>query len=121
MEHPITKDEDIYALKALGRRKSLGPSGWTIEIFLRFEDIMIDELSKMVEESKIFGSIFVATNPTFISLIPTIEKRDSFSNFYPISLCDTTYKLIYKTIDNCLKPFLSSYITTEQFRFLKQC
>lgn len=113
MECTVTKDEVISVLKSLGRGKSLGLDGRTIEIFLHFQDIMIDGLTDMVEDSRIHGWVSTATNATFITLIPKIDKPISFSDFHPLSLCNTTYKLISKIIGNRLKPFLSSYITTE--------
>jgi len=78
MERPVTKDEVIYVLKEMGRGKSHGFDGWTIELFLHFQYIMIDELTKMVEESRIHGWVSATNNATFIILILKIDKPDFF-------------------------------------------
>ena len=42
-------------------------------------------------------------NHTFISLIPKIKSPTNPKDFHPISLCNAIYKIISKTIANCLK------------------
>ena len=47
-----------------------------------------------------------ALNATFLNLIPKTDKHEEPLSFRPIALCNFTYKLITKVIDNCLKPLL---------------
>lgn len=115
---PVTKAETEAAMKLLGKDKSPGPDGWTIEFFLHFFDQIGDEITEVVEESRIKGDIYRPFNSTFIALIPKKNEPESFEDFRPISLCNCIYKIISKVIALRLAPILSRNISMEQFGFL---
>ena len=56
-------------------------------------------------------------NKTNISLIPKTNHPTKMTEFYPISLCNTTYKLISKVLANRLKAILPSIISKNQSAF----
>lgn len=72
----------------------------------------------VVEESKRKGLVYAPLNITFIDLVPKKDDPESFAYFRPISLCNSVYKIIAKTIAARLKPILSRCISSEQFGFL---
>ena len=74
---------------------------------------------QMVEEARRKGKVTRALNSTFIVLIPKKDKANKFEDFRPISLCNTLYKIISKTIAERLKHILSGYISLEQSGFLQ--
>ena len=90
-----------------------------MDLFLHFNDIIIDDFTKMVEESMVLGRVSGAINWTIIDLIQKIVKSDSFSYYCPISLQNMIKKLISKTISIEIKPILSKFISSEQFCFLE--
>lgn len=53
-----------------------------------------------------------------IALIPKIEDSSSISQFRPISLCNTVYKIITKVIANRLRGSLHKRISPNQNSFL---
>jgi hypothetical protein len=59
-----------------------------------------------------------ATNSTFLAIIQKESNPSSFSRFRPISLCNSSYKIISKIIANRLKPLLASLISINQRGFL---
>lgn len=59
------------------------------------------------------------TNTTFLSLIPKDTNPNSFSRFRPISLCNSSYKIISKMLGTRLKPLLNKIISGNQGDFLK--
>eukprot|EP00253_Pinus_taeda_P030883 PITA_30883 len=114
----VTKEEVEHVLKSMAKDKSPGPDGWTSELFNHFFDLIGDELTEVVNESRRKGEMFPPFNATFIALIPKKEDPESFEDFRPISLCNCVYKIIAKIIAMRLKPILSKNISSEQFGFL---
>eukprot|EP00253_Pinus_taeda_P029159 PITA_29159 len=114
----VTMAELEATLKWFKKDKNPGPDGWTIEFYLAFFDFLGNDLLKIVEDSRRRGRISSAIKSTFTALIPKSNAPISFDDFRPISLCNCLYKIIAKTIANCLKPILSQHISSEQFAFL---
>eukprot|EP00253_Pinus_taeda_P017008 PITA_17008 len=105
-------------MKTMGKEKSPGPDGWTIELFLHFFDLIGPDITEVVEESRRKGEIYRPFNSTFIALIPKKDEPETFEDFRPISLCNCIYKIIAKVIAIRLVPILSSNISMQQFGFL---
>ena len=59
------------------------------------------------------------TNSTFISLIPKDFNPSSFDRFHPISLCNSSYKIIDKLLADMFKPLLGKLISPLQGGFVK--
>eukprot|EP00253_Pinus_taeda_P018287 PITA_18287 len=114
----VTKEEIEAAMKLMGKDKSPGPDGWTIELFLHFYEQIGAEITEVVEESRLKGVIYRPFNSTFIALIPKKDDPESFEDFRPISLCNCIYKIISKVIALRIAPILSRNISMEQFGFL---
>jgi len=68
----------------------------------------------MLIKNKVGG----ATISTFLSMIPKKVNPSSFSIFHPISLCNSSYKIITKIISNRIKPLLPSIISVNQSGFM---
>ena len=60
----------------------------------------------------------IEINKTNIALIPKSNQPSKMADFRPISLCNTTYKLISKVLANRLKLILPSIITENQSAFI---
>lgn len=57
-------------------------------------------------------------NQTYVALIPKIAQAKHVKDYRPISLCNTTYKIISQIIATILKIFLPKLISQEQSAFL---
>ena len=57
-------------------------------------------------------------NQTLITLVPKCKSPESLSNFRPISLCNTIYKIVTKIIVGKIRPFLPDLISLLQSAFV---
>lgn len=94
----VSKGEVEGVLHSTQKEKSLGPDGWTMELFQHFFDLIGDDLARLVEDSKSKGFVHDPLNSTFLALIPKSDDTQSFDYFKAISLCNCTYKIFAKTI-----------------------
>ena len=73
----------------------------------------------MIKEFQLKSKVGGCTNSTFLALIPKEVKPSTFDRFKPISLCNATYKIFSKLLDNRLKPLLGKLISPLQGGFVK--
>lgn len=52
-------------------------------------------------------------------MIPKIDHSESMSDFRPIGLCNTIYKLVTKIITHRVRPIISNLVSPFQSSFIK--
>ncbi|XP_057854761.2 uncharacterized protein LOC131064586 [Cryptomeria japonica] len=114
---PVSMEEVKLVVFGLGSDKSPGPNDFPALFFQKFWDILAKDILGVVEESRAGGFVLRDFNNTFIALIPKKAEITSFDDFYPISLCNTIYKIISKVMANRLKQILDLVISSEQSGF----
>ena len=114
----VSQGELEAVLECFNKDKSLGPDKWPMEFYSTFIEFIGPDLLLDIEECIITGSMHDGFNSTFLTLIPKFDKRPTFDDYRPISLCNCVYKIISKTIAKRVKPILSRMISKEQFAFL---
>nr|XP_028948098.1 uncharacterized protein LOC114820924 [Malus domestica] len=84
------------------------------------EDVSLQE----VKDSLFSIGAFKAPRPndglgsTLITLVPKVDGPQDISQFRPISLCSTLYKVVTKILVNRLKPIMKSVIIPNQVSFI---
>ena len=76
-------------------------------------DSIRKEVKKVFNESKVPEYL----NKTNIVLIPKITRLESLGNYWPISLCNTVYNIVTKTIVARLRPHIDKLVSPLQFAF----
>jgi len=98
--------------------KAQGPDGFQPIFFKMFWNDVGNDLWHFVKRAFEMGSFDAATTDTLLVLIPKGDHPTSFTNFRPISLCNVTYKIIYKVLVTRLRPFLNDIILPLQSSFI---
>ncbi|KAI0488519.1 hypothetical protein KFK09_028353 [Dendrobium nobile] len=114
----FTKEELTKAVFMQGNNKSSGLDGITMSFFKFYWKIVEDETWKAIDDFFKTGVMFNEWKDTLLILIPENKKPILPSNYRPISLCQSTYKLVATMILNRMKSFIANCITEEQAAFL---
>lgn len=95
---PVSKDEVSQASTGMHPYKSLGPDGFQGIFFKQFWHIVGDDIHRLDHDAFLNGYFDPSLAETLIALIPKVDCPNSFKDFWPISLCNTIYKLITKVL-----------------------
>ena len=109
----VSEEELKATLNNFQKDKSPGPDGWTVEFFLAGYDTIGPDLLQLVEETRVNGILHLPLNSTFLALIPKRDNLEILEEYRPISLCNTTYKVVIKIIAQRFRKVLSKLISKE--------
>ncbi|XP_058782915.1 uncharacterized protein LOC131657547 [Vicia villosa] len=116
---PVTEDEILEALKAIGDLKAPGIDGYGSYFFKSSWNIVKWDVIAAVQEFFVKGNLLKAFNSTIVTLIPKHENASEVKDFRPIAGCTTFYKIISKVLTNRLGMVLPEVIHKSQAAFLK--
>ena len=120
MEAPITKEELNIALGKSKNNKSPGLDGYSPEFYNFFWPQLGDFFLKCINNNFKQGKLTVTQSQGVITCLPKTGKlRNQLKNWRPISLLNTSYKLISLCITNRNRPLLNKIISQEQKGFLE--
>ncbi|RVX15908.1 Transposon TX1 uncharacterized 149 kDa protein [Vitis vinifera] len=94
LDSPFTEEEISKAIFQLNRDKASGPDGFTIAVFQDCWDVIKEDLVRVFAKFHRSGIINQSTNASFIVLLPKKSLTKKISNFRPISLITSLYKII---------------------------
>ena len=100
------------------RKKTPSPDGMAALFYQKSWDVVNENLTLMANQFLFDGSMANGLNDTNICLIPKIMKPTKMLQFYPISLCNVSYKLISKVLCHNLKKVLPDRISEIQSAFI---
>lgn len=83
---------DIHADKAPG------PDGFSASFYQTFWDIIGEDVSRDIRSFFETGSLHQRQNETHVRLIPKVKGPKQVSEYRPIALCNTHYKIIAKVL-----------------------
>lgn len=112
----IEIEASILALHPL---KALGPNGFPIFFYRHYWKTVKSQIVCCTQECFRTGAIPKGLNRSYIVLIPKLQQATKFNQYRPISLCNFTYKIVYKIITMRLKPLLANLISSNQGEFVE--
>ncbi|XP_011620603.1 uncharacterized protein LOC105420077 [Amborella trichopoda] len=96
LEQPFLESEILVSIKDLEKDKAPGPDGFPVAPFLTFWETFRPNFLKFFDEFFHRGILYKAMNVTFIALVPKKEGAEELKDFRPISLINSTYKILAK-------------------------
>ncbi|KAK2648507.1 hypothetical protein Ddye_015996 [Dipteronia dyeriana] len=106
------------SLFSIGGLKAPRLEGFPSIFFQKFWNVCKGDLMDLVLDCFTKGCVPSLLNNTLISLIPKIPNPTTLSHFRPISLCNTTYKLISKIRVQRLRGLLPKLVNPNQVAFV---
>ena len=114
-DRPISPPELTASVKSLAVNKSLGPDGLTLEFYLKFWHLLAPLLYRLYNSSYTEQSLPESLRTSVTRLIfKTRGDVKDFKNWRPISLLNTDYKILSKTITLRLSCVLGSLVDPDQ-------
>ena len=99
----FTAEEVKVALFQMGPTKALGLNGMNAIFYQNFWHVVGDNVVLAILDFLNNGNMLSEINHTNIVLIHKVKNPEKMSDFRPISLCNVTYKIIFKVLGNILK------------------
>ncbi|GJS81491.1 hypothetical protein Tco_0748032 [Tanacetum coccineum] len=118
LEAPISNDDIRTAVWGCGVDKSPGPDGFTFEFFRKFWTVIGPDFCIAVKWFFEHGGFAIGCNSSFVTLIPKVLDPKTVSNFCPISLIGSLYKVVTKILATRLSLVISDLISDVQTAFL---
>nr|GEV20092.1 RNA-directed DNA polymerase, eukaryota, reverse transcriptase zinc-binding domain protein [Tanacetum cinerariifolium] len=111
-------DEISNAVWGCGENKSPGPDGFTFEFFHKFGTVVGPDFYTAVQWFFDHGSFSIGCNYSFIALILKSLDPKVISDYRPISLIGSLYKVVTKILATRLSTVISDLISDVQTTFL---
>ncbi|XP_077234220.1 uncharacterized protein LOC143876406 [Tasmannia lanceolata] len=118
LEIPFSEEEIRIALFSLAQDKAPGPDGFCLAFFQTCWDTVKSDLIRFFLEFFEGAILDKGTGATFLVLIPKIDGASKVSDFRPISLVGSLYKVLAKVLADRIKVVLPSIISVNQSAFL---
>ncbi|XP_056842911.1 uncharacterized protein LOC130495527 [Raphanus sativus] len=115
----IPSDSEIReAAFSINGGKAPGPDGFSAKFYHAYWHIIGPDVTRDVRHFFTSGTLHPQQNETHVRLIPKTTGARKVSDYRPIALCNTHYKIIAKILTRRLKPLLPALISKTQSAFV---
>nr|GEX78650.1 RNA-directed DNA polymerase, eukaryota [Tanacetum cinerariifolium] len=118
LESPISNDEIRTAVWGCGVDKSPGSDGFTFEFFASTGPLLDLILALQWNGFSEHGDFAIRCNSSFVALIPKVLDPKVVSDYRPISLIGSLYKVVTTILTTGLSLVISNLISDVQTAFL---
>lgn len=103
LEAPFTHEEIDTVIRCLPNDKSPGPNGFNNEFLKKCWPLIRDDFYRLCHDFYNESVYLRSINSSYITLIPNIDNARRVNEFRPISLLNSSIKLITKLLVNRLQ------------------
>ena len=103
----------------MSRDKAPSPDGFTMALYQECWDVIKEDLMKVFHEFHSSRIINRSTNVNFIALVPKKNQSLKSSDFRPISLVTSLYKIIAKVLSGRMRKVIHETISSSQGAFVE--
>nr|BAC82624.1 pol-like protein [Ciona intestinalis] len=119
LETEVTEKECLFAINSMRNNKSPGNDGLPIEFYKAFWPTLKPVFMQAVQFSEKTGILSTTQTQGVITLVQKKDKDPHYAtNYRPITLLNSDYKIISKVINNRMKCFLDDLIHKDQNGFI---
>jgi hypothetical protein len=116
---PFTQEEIDGIVKNFPSKKSPGPDGFNTDFMKKCWPIIASDFYELYQGFYDKDIYLQSINNSFVVLIPKIHNPSCVSDFKPISLLNSSIKLITKILANMLQTIITKLIHQNQYGFLR--
>jgi len=120
IEVDFSRDEIDAVISQLPRNKSPGPDGFNNEFIKSCWSFIANDFYDLIEDFQHGNLCLRSINASNITLIPKTEGANRINDFRPISLLNSSMKIITKLLANRLQGFIPRIIHKNQYGFIKK-
>lgn len=113
-----SESEIYYAVMSINGGKAPGPDRFSSKFYQAYWHIIKADVVRDIRQFFSSGYLHPQQNVTHIRLIPKGIGPRRVSDYRPIALCNTHYKIIGKILSHRLKPLLPDLISVSQSAFV---
>ena len=119
LEAPFSTQEINEVVRKLPLDKSPGPDGFNNDFIKRCWHIIRFDFYRLCEAFHSEIICLRSINGSFITLVPKVDSPSEINEFRPISLLNSSMKLITKLLSNRLQPLITKLVHENQYGFIK--
>lgn len=117
---PVNEAEIKKAVFSFSPWKTPGPDGLQAGFFQKFWNQISPSICSFIKTTFQTGTFDENINHSFITLVPKRTPIETVNDFRPISLCNTTLKIITSIIAERFRPMMQKMISDTQASFLPE-
>ncbi|GMI67424.1 hypothetical protein HRI_000411700 [Hibiscus trionum] len=119
LESPFSMTEIKEAVWSRDDSKAPGPGGFNSLFFKKSWNLIHKDIERVLEKFYNSGKLESNMNSSFLTLIPKTPSPSNISDYRPISLISSLYKIVSKVLSRRISNMMSKVISDTQCAFIR--
>jgi hypothetical protein len=119
LEIPFSHQEIDLVIKNLPTNKSPGPDGFNTDFVMKCWSVIAPEFYELCDKFYEGSICMKSINGSYVTLIPQNSSPASVGDYMPISLLNTSVKVMIELLANRLQRVITNLVHQNQYGFIK--